>query len=83
MYSDNRKNGVAVDNNWSQIIIEYLTLNQYEDRFNAWWYLDTIEWEISQVSNTDSEKIWDIKQLLFPLSQLKERIYNLDDEIIW
>lgn len=61
----------------------YLYLNQYENRFNSWWYLDKIEWDINQLSNTDVAKISDIKQILFPLSQLKDRIYGLDDEIIW
>lgn len=58
----------------------YLYLNQYENRFNAWWYLDNLEWDINQLSNTDVTKLWDIKQILFPLSQLKDRIYGLDDE---
>lgn len=83
MYSQNRKDGEAKDNDWSQSIIEYTKLNQYEDRFNAWWYLDNLEWDINHLSNTDVAKIWDIKQVLFPLSQLKDRIYGLDDEIIW
>jgi len=61
----------------------YLYLNQYEDRFKVWWYLDIIEGEMNQLGNTDIKTIWDIKQLLFPLSQLKDKIYRLDDEIIW
>lgn len=58
----------------------WIKLNQYEDRFNVWWYLDKIEWDINHLSNADVTKIWDIKQVLFPLSQLKDRIYRLDDE---
>ncbi len=57
----------------------YLYLNQYENWFNVWWYMDSIEWDINQLSNIDLEKVSDIKQVLFPLSQLKDKIYGLDD----
>jgi len=61
---------------------QYIYLNQYEDRFSDNWYMNKIDWDINQLSNTDTTTIWDIKQILYPLSQLKDKIYRLDDEII-
>lgn len=60
----------------------YLYLNQYEDWFNDDGYLSKVDWDINHLSNTDIAAIWDIKQILYPLSQLKDRIYGLDDEVI-
>jgi len=82
LYTDNWKEGIAQDNNGTQWIIEYSKLNQYEDRFSENGYLSNIDWDINQLSNTDITTIWDIKQILYPLSQLKDKIYRLDDEII-
>ena len=81
-YSQNWKDWKAVNNDWTQWIIEYTKLNQYEDWFNEWWYLDSIQWEIQQLSDLNIDKIWDIKEILYPLNELKDRIYHLDDELI-
>ncbi len=81
-YSQNWKDWKAIDNDGTQWIVEYTKLNQYEDWFNDWGYLDKIEWDISELSNKTIDSENDIKEILYPLNDLKHRIYNLDDEII-
>lgn len=82
LYSQNWKDWKAIDNDGTQWIVEYTKLNQYEDWFNDWGYLDKIEWDISELSNKTIDSENDIKEILYPLNDLKHRIYNLDDEII-
>ena len=62
--------------NW---YFSYLYLNQYEDRFNEWGYLSRIDSQIHQLEQTDVSSIHDIKNILYPLKELKERIYRLDE----
>lgn len=81
MYSDNRKDGIAVDADGTQTVVEYLSLNQYEDRFNAWGYLDNIEDDISKLESHPVTNDTDIKHLILPLMSLKDKIFALDDEI--
>ena len=80
-YSQNRKDWKAIDNDWTQWIIEYNKLNQYEDRFSLNWYLTKIEDEISQLRDFDIQENTKISQILSPLNELKEHIYNIDDEL--
>jgi len=79
MYSDNRKDGQAIDNDGTLGIISYKQLNQYEDRFNEWWYLSRIDSQIKKLEQTDISKINDIKNILYPLKALKEKIFGLDE----
>ena len=81
MYSDNRKDGIAVDADGSETIVEYLSLNQYEDRFNAGGYLDKIEDDISKLESHPITETTDIKHLILPLMSLKDGIFALDDTI--
>lgn len=81
LFSNKRENRMPVWE-WVSWYFSYIYLNQYEDWFNSGWYLDSIEWDINQLNNTDLEQVSDIKQILFPLSQLKEKIYWLDDVLV-
>lgn len=81
MYSDNRKDGTAVDNNGSQVVVQYLYLNQYEDRFADDGYLKTLEWEINTLAQTEVTTQTDIKHILHPLRELLDKIYTIDDHL--
>jgi hypothetical protein len=64
---------------WQKWFFQYIHLNQYEDRFSVWWYLDTLQDQINQVSKL--ENIDQASQILSPLFALKDKIYNLDDTL--
>lgn len=79
MYSQNRKDGQAQDNDGTIGILSYQTLNQYQDRFDAGGYLDTLQDEITSFATSDDFE--QTTHILAPLQQLKEKIYDLDDTL--
>jgi adenine-specific DNA-methyltransferase len=81
MYSEKREEGVAVDNNWTQSVIQYLHLNQYEDWFADNGYLRQLEWEINMLSQIEISEDMDIKHILHPLRELLHKVYTLDDQL--
>ena len=81
MYSDNRNDGIAVDNNGSQSVIQYIYLNQYENRFADDGYLRQLEGEINTLSQIEISEDMDIKYILHPLRELLHKVYSLDDHL--
>ena len=81
MYSINWKDWKALDNDWLIGTIEYLILNQYEDWFSVNGYLTKLEEDISNLKDLNIDECTNISQILSPLNELKERIYNIDDEL--
>lgn len=81
LYSQNRKDAKAMDNYWTSWLIEYLYLNQYEDRFADNGYLKTLEWEINTLAQTEVTTQTDIKHILHPLRELLDKIYTIDDHL--
>ena len=59
----------------------YLYLNQYEDRFSVNGYLTKLEDEIVELRDLNIDDNTKISQILSPLNELKNRIYNIDDEL--
>lgn len=81
LYSQNRKDAKALDNNWIPWIVEYLHLNQYEDWFADNGYLRQLEWEINTLSQIEISEDMDIKHILHPLRELLHKVYTLDDQL--
>ena len=59
----------------------YLYLNQYEDRFSMNGYLTKLEDEIVELRDLNIDENTKISQILSPLNELKNRIYDIDDEL--
>lgn len=78
-YSQNWKEWKAVDNDWTQWIVEYTKLNQYEDWFSTNGYLTLLNDDIEKLS--ELKDVDNVTQIISPLESLKEKIYNIDDEL--
>lgn len=81
LYSQNWKDWKSMDNDWTLWIVEYVKLNQYEDRFSVKGYLTKLEDEIIELRDLNIEENTKISQILSPLYELKKRIYDIDDEL--